>query len=81
MLNLLDKIILFAFSNVPLLKEFDGYKRIVGDFLIVLAAALAALQEVRPELVWVATLSAVAGFLIKIVGEVHAGAKNRQDPL
>lgn len=75
---LLDKLLMTFFSELPLVKKLDGYKRLIGDTLIIAAAALAALQEVRPELTWVASASAVVGLLMKVIGEVHASAKGRQ---
>lgn len=80
MLRLLDKLLLLVFSKLPLVRLLDGRKRAIADFLIVLAAALAALQELRPEFTWVASVSAIVGFCIKLIGVSHAAAKDRAEP-
>lgn len=76
-MDLIYKMLMFVFSKLPLLKKLDGYKRMIGDALIVVTAALAALQELRPELTWIASVTAILGLIVKAIGEAHAKAKEK----
>lgn len=78
-MNKYDQVIQLLFEKMPILKWLDGYKRTIGDVLIVLTAALAALQEVRPDLEWVTGAVAICGLLVKLCGELHAAVKERDE--
>jgi hypothetical protein len=76
--KLLDLALPFLFGKLPLLNKLDGYKRTLGNSLIVTAATLTALQQQFPELPFTATALLWVGLALKALGDLHADSKARR---
>lgn len=78
---LLDKITLYVFSKMPVIKFLDGYKRQIGNALLLLAGLVSLLKLYFPEIphldqVDAGVIAAIALFS-RLFGDIHADAKAR----
>ena len=78
---LLDKITLYIFSKAPIIKYLDGYKRQIGNGLLLLAGIVSLLKLYFPEIPHLAqvdagVIAAIALFS-RLFGDIHADAKFR----
>lgn len=78
--GLVDSITAFVFEKVPVLRLFDGYKRTIGNVLLVVAASLAAVHQQFPTLypAGIETAIAYIGAVVRVFGDLHADAKQRK---
>jgi hypothetical protein len=76
----MNKLLLFAFSKLPILNLLDGHKRLISRIVLLLGALLPVLQVQFPQLPILGELNSyvllVAGWLGLEVGVAHAKAKD-----
>jgi len=77
----MDTIIKLIFEKIPALRLLDGYKRKIGNWLLVIAATLVAAQQAfaqnMPDLnvAWLTEVIAYLGAILRLFGDMHAQAK------
>lgn len=82
MSKILDYLLPILFEKLPILSWIDGYKRTIGNYLIVLSSILAGLQAANIGLPYVNELSAwtayAIAFITRYAGDLHAESKLRR---
>lgn len=83
MKTITDWIIRVVFEKIPILKQLNGYKRLVGNILLVLAAALYAAQTAAGnyfpgvDIPYLDQVIAWVGIALRVLGDMHSDAKAR----
>jgi hypothetical protein len=79
---LIEAVISFVFERVPVLNWLNGNKRLIGNVLLLIGALLEAARSAFPDnpLVseGIAYFTIVAGAITRVIGDMHAQAKENK---
>jgi len=82
MKKIIEGVVIFIFERVPVLNFLNGNKRLIGNVLMIIGAGLEGLRSAYPGMALlpdvVAYYSIVVGAITRVVGDMHAQAKDNK---
>jgi hypothetical protein len=75
---ILDKLVRFAFERIPGISALNGYKTQIGQWLMVVAAAIVAAKQEWPSINELDGIMLVIGFVLEKLGMAHKSSKAKE---